>query len=104
MATSFPLTSGRAQMRHLAVACRQIRQAAGFGEITSLLQQLLGAAALISILTISLNAASGSVASRKLEAREQFDKAEQMREALNGRPADQRTRKDYQHVADAYRK
>jgi len=104
MATSFPLTSGRAQMRHLAVACRQIRQEAGFGEITSLLQQLLGAAALISILTISLNAASGSVASRKLEAREQFDKAEQMREALNGRPADQRTRKDYQHVADAYRK
>jgi N-acetylmuramoyl-L-alanine amidase len=91
-------------MRHLAVACRQIRQEAGFGEITSLLQQLLGAAALISILTISLNAASGSVASRKLEAREQFDKAEQMREALNGRPADQRTRKDYQHVADAYRK
>ena len=27
-----------------------------------------------------------------------------MREALNGRPADQRSRKDYQHVADAYRK
>ena len=27
-----------------------------------------------------------------------------MRESLNGMPADQRTRKDYQHVADAYRK
>ena len=104
MATSFPLTSGRAQMRRFTVACRQIRQDAGFGEKTSLLQQLLGVAALISILTVSLSAASGSVASRKLEAREQFDKAEQMREALNGRPAEQRTRKDYQHVADAYRK
>ena len=30
------------------------------------------------------------------------EKAEQMREALNGRPADQRTRKEFQRVADAY--
>ena len=48
--------------------------------------------------------AAPSPAARKQEAREQFDKAEQMRESLNGTPADQRTRKDYQHVADAYRK
>jgi len=52
---------------------------------------------------VSVDAAP-SPAARKQEAREQFDKAEQMRESLNGTPADQRTRKDYQHVADAYRK
>ena len=55
------------------------------------------------MLTVSVDAAP-SPAARKQEAREQFDKAEQMRESLNGTPADQRTRKDYQHVADAYRK
>jgi len=41
---------------------------------------------------------------RKQEARQQFEKAEQMREALNGRPVADRTRKDYMRVADAYRK
>ena len=41
---------------------------------------------------------------RKQEAADQFEKAEQMREALNGRPAEERTRRDYQRVADAYRK
>lgn len=46
----------------------------------------------------------GGSASRNQQAREQFEKAEQMREALNGRPEAERTRKDYQHVADAYRK
>jgi len=65
---------------------------------------LLGTAALLAVLTASLNTVAASFTARKQEAREQFDKAEQMREALNGRPADQRTRKDYQHVADAYRK
>jgi N-acetylmuramoyl-L-alanine amidase len=61
----------------------------------------------ISPLVLSLLVASfatPSPSARKQEAREQFDKAEQMRESLNGMPADQRTRKDYQHVADAYRK
>ncbi len=43
-------------------------------------------------------------ANRKQEARSQFDKAEQMREALNGRPTGERTRREYQRVADAYRK
>ncbi len=41
---------------------------------------------------------------RKQEARAQFDKAEQLREELNGRPAAERTRQDYKHVIDAYRK
>jgi N-acetylmuramoyl-L-alanine amidase len=56
------------------------------------------------ILALHPQAASASSAERKQQAREQFEKAEQMREALNGRPADQRTRKDYMRVADAYRK
>jgi N-acetylmuramoyl-L-alanine amidase len=50
------------------------------------------------------NAFAASVASRKQEAATQFAKAEQMREALNGRPQEERTRRDYQRVADAYRK
>ena len=37
-------------------------------------------------------------------AREKFTKAEQAREALNGRPAKERTRKDYQRVVDDYRR
>ena len=53
---------------------------------------------------LSVVPAWGSSASRNQQAREQFEKAEQMREALNGRPDAERTRKDYQHVADAYRK
>ena len=64
---------------------------------------------IVAVLSMALVLASGlhatpSPTARKQEAREQFDKAEQMRESLNGMPADQRTRKDYQHVADAYRK
>ncbi len=37
-------------------------------------------------------------------ARQQFSIAERMREALNGRPATQRTRHGYQRVIDAYRR
>src|SRR5947199_2494407 len=44
-----------------------------------------------------------SVQQKKHAALEHFDKAEQMREALNGRPAAERSRKDYQKVIDAYR-
>ena len=42
--------------------------------------------------------------SSKQAARLQFEKAEQMREALNGRSETERTRRDYQHVIAAYRK
>ncbi len=64
---------------------------------------------LISIGLLFLAVLSGqpglaSSASRKQEAASQFEKAEQMREALNGRPEAERTRRDYQRVADAYRK
>src|SRR5258708_16253158 len=37
-------------------------------------------------------------------ARQQFAKAERMREALNGRPAGERTRREYQRVIDSYRR
>jgi len=37
-------------------------------------------------------------------ARQEFAKAERMREALNGRPANQRTRREYQRAIDAYRR
>ncbi|PYX40668.1 MAG: hypothetical protein DMG81_05545, partial [Acidobacteria bacterium] len=36
--------------------------------------------------------------------RENFARAERMREALNGRPAQQRSRRDYQRVIDSYRR
>jgi len=37
-------------------------------------------------------------------AREKFSAAERMREALNGRPSAERTRRDYQRVIDGYRR
>jgi N-acetylmuramoyl-L-alanine amidase len=37
-------------------------------------------------------------------ARENFARANRMREALNGRPAQQRSRRDYQRVIDSYRR
>src|SRR5258706_3316565 len=37
-------------------------------------------------------------------ARQQFGKAERMREALNGRPAGERTRREYQRVIGSYRR
>jgi len=52
----------------------------------------------------SLAAPAGSPAGRKQQARTQYETAERMREALNGRPESERTHKDYQKVADAYRK
>jgi N-acetylmuramoyl-L-alanine amidase len=67
--------------------------------------RLLGGVALVLLFCgLALCALPPSYANRKQQARDQFDKAEQMREALNGQPANERTRKEYQHVADAYRK
>ena len=37
-------------------------------------------------------------------ARDHFARAERMREALNGRPAQERSRRDYQRVIDSYRR
>jgi N-acetylmuramoyl-L-alanine amidase len=44
-----------------------------------------------------------TVAQKKQAARTQFENAERMREALNGRAASERTRRDYNRVMDAYR-
>jgi N-acetylmuramoyl-L-alanine amidase len=61
-------------------------------------------ALLVVLLAASVCAFASNSASRKQQARDQFDKAEQMRESLNGRPEAERTHRDYQRVADAYRK
>ncbi len=67
--------------------------------------KILSTVVLLSLLAAaSRNCYALSAATRKQEAADQFEKAEQMREALNGRPVQERTHRDYQHVADAYRK
>ncbi len=65
---------------------------------------LSGWVALLALSGVCFGAPSGSPAVRKQQARTQFETAERMREALNGRPEKERTRHDYQKVADAYRK
>jgi N-acetylmuramoyl-L-alanine amidase len=40
----------------------------------------------------------------KVQARSQFENAEKMREALNGQPASERSKREYQRVMDAYRR
>jgi N-acetylmuramoyl-L-alanine amidase len=45
-----------------------------------------------------------TVAQKKQQARTQFETAERMREALNGRPAADRKQRDYLKVMDAYRR
>lgn len=47
---------------------------------------------------------SRSLAEKKRIARTQFETAERMREALNGRPEAERRIRDYQRVIDAYRR
>jgi N-acetylmuramoyl-L-alanine amidase len=47
--------------------------------------------------------AKRTIAQKKQAARTQFDKAERMREALNGRAVSERSRRDYDRVIDAYR-
>jgi N-acetylmuramoyl-L-alanine amidase len=65
----------------------------------------LGGLALLSCLgSLTLQALPSGSATRKQQALEYYEKAEQLREALNGRPAGDRTRQDYHRVADEYRK
>ena len=59
---------------------------------------------ILALAAVSFAVPSGTPAARKQQARTQFETAERMREALNGRPESERTRKGYQKVADAYRK
>ena len=60
--------------------------------------------AAVSILAAAAVPAAAHVRHNDAWARQQFIKAERMREALNGRPAGQRTRHQYQQVMDAYRR
>jgi len=62
----------------------------------------LGAALLLALL--SLASASARVHYNDAWARQQFTKAERMREALNGRLVGERTRHEYQRVIDSYRR
>ncbi|HZR28780.1 MAG TPA: N-acetylmuramoyl-L-alanine amidase [Terriglobales bacterium] len=48
--------------------------------------------------------AKRTLAQKKLLAQAQFETAEKMREALNGRPENERTRRDYDRVTEAFRK
>ncbi len=62
----------------------------------------LGAALLLVLLPgVS---ASARVHHNDAWARQQFTKAERAREALNGRPVGERTRREYQRVIDSYRR
>jgi N-acetylmuramoyl-L-alanine amidase len=62
----------------------------------------LSTALLLALLP--LVSASARVRHDDTWARQQFSKAERMREALNGRPLAERTRHEYQRVIDSYRR
>jgi len=54
--------------------------------------------------SVSVSAHARSVKQKKQAARTQFENAERMREALEGKPESDRSRRDFQQVMDAYRK
>ncbi len=56
------------------------------------------------LLLLPLLPASARVRHGDAWARDNFTRAERMREALNGRPVEQRSRRDYQRVIAAYRR
>lgn len=60
----------------------------------------------VTVLTalLPLAAASARVHHSDAWSRQQYAKAERMREALNGRPAPERTRREYQRVIDSFRR
>src|SRR5689334_23370258 len=62
----------------------------------------IAASVLVALLPVV--PAHGRVRKSDAWAHSQFDTAERMREALNGRPAQERTRQQYQKVINAYRR
>ena len=60
--------------------------------------------ATLVLVLLPLASASARVHHNDAWARQQFAKADRMREALNGRPAGERTRREYQRVIDSYRR
>ena len=65
--------------------------------------RLLAVALAVLCLLVPAEAKKRTVAQKKLAARTQFDTAERMREALNGRPLGERTQREYKRLIDAYR-
>ena len=60
--------------------------------------------AMLLLVLLPLVSASARVHHNDAWARQQFAKAERMREALNGRPLAERTRREYQAAIDSYRR
>src|SRR5205085_10249802 len=65
--------------------------------------RFISGALLIALLTLPAMG-KRSVREKKLIASKQFETAERMREALEGKPADARSKKDFSKVMDSYRK
>src|SRR5579864_3478521 len=64
----------------------------------------LMAIAACALLAVSQSALARSLTQKRALALAQFQKAEQMREALNGRPESDRSAREYQRVIAAYQK
>jgi N-acetylmuramoyl-L-alanine amidase len=56
------------------------------------------------LLAFAFPSPARNLAQNKQLAREQFQRAEQLREALNARPLQERSRRDYQQLTEAYRR
>ena len=70
---------------------------------TSSSQGSLLCGALLSLVVLAAPPVEARVRHGETWARDHFTSAERMREALNGRPLSDRTRRDYQRVINAYR-
>jgi N-acetylmuramoyl-L-alanine amidase len=70
--------------------------------LSKLIALVLPVCALLTLSAVSLHARS--LLEKKKFARTQFETAQRMREALRGRPEEQRSSDDYEKVLDAYRK
>jgi N-acetylmuramoyl-L-alanine amidase len=66
-------------------------------------QRALRFSAAVLLVLLPAWTASARIRHNDAWARQHFATAERMREALNGRPADDRTRREYQRVINAYR-
>jgi len=60
--------------------------------------------ALATVLALLAPASATTTAHKRQIAASQFETAERLRDSLNGRPAAERTRREYQRVIDAYRR
>src|SRR5262252_887765 len=72
-------------------------------KIESRILTRIALAACVACIVVS-SAEARTVKQKKQAARTQFETAERLREALDGRPESQRTRRDYLKVSEAYRK